>query len=127
MNTNEKLDKLYELEAESGNINAKFDELKHAIPVPEIPREIQDQLDQVEIQRTSALNQLQLDIENLRGEIKDDVLKIGSTVKGQFSMAVYNKGRISWNSKGLEGYMVAHPEIASFRSEGDPSVTIRKI
>lgn len=42
-------------------------------------------------------------------------------------MAVYNKGRVSWDSSGLNGYMVAHPEITAFRKEGEPSITLRKI
>lgn len=41
-------------------------------------------------------------------------------------MAVWSKGRVTWDGKGLGGYMVAHPEIEAFRREGKPSVSIRR-
>ena len=55
------------------------------------------------------------------------VFTIGATVKANGLMAVYNKGRVSWDSKLLDGYAVAHPEILAARKEGDPSVTIRTV
>ncbi len=42
-------------------------------------------------------------------------------------MAVWSKGRETWDTKSLDGYALAHPEIASLRKVGDPSVSIRKI
>ncbi|CAK0771531.1 hypothetical protein CCP3SC15_4350001 [Gammaproteobacteria bacterium] len=41
-------------------------------------------------------------------------------------MAVYTKGRVSWDSKKLDGMMILVPELASARKEGEPSVSIRK-
>ena len=58
-------------------------------------------------------------------EVKADVLAHGETVKGAHLMAVWVKGRTSWDSKRLDGYAAAHPEIETFRSVGEPSVTIR--
>ncbi len=42
-------------------------------------------------------------------------------------MAIYSKGRMSWDGKRLDGYATAHPEILAFRSEGQPSVSIREV
>lgn len=61
----------------------------------------------------------------LEGEIKRVVAAGGATVKGGLFQAVYTKGRVSWDSKALEGYAAAHPEIIAFRKEGEPSVSIR--
>lgn len=63
----------------------------------------------------------------LEAEIKELVKTGAETVKGTFLMAVWNKGRVSWDTKSLDGYAVAHPEILNLRKEGDPTVTIRKI
>jgi len=126
METKEKLNKLFKMQFESEQINETFDGLKKQIPVPEIPPEIQAKLDEIEVQRATALETLQKDIENLTAEIKQDVLAFGATIKGDYMMAVWNKGRDSWNGKLLEGFAIAHPEILSAKSTGDPSVTIRK-
>jgi len=59
--------------------------------------------------------------------VKTCVLFFGATVKGAGLMAVYAKGRMSWDGKRLDGYATAHPEILAFRSEGQPSVSIREV
>lgn len=63
----------------------------------------------------------------LEGEIKELVKTASQTVKGDFLMAVFAKGRVSWDPKSLDGYAVGHPEILNFRKEGDPYVSIRRI
>jgi hypothetical protein len=37
------------------------------------------------------------------------------------------KGRVSWDTKALDGYAVAHPEIEKLRIEGAPTVRIAKV
>lgn len=66
-------------------------------------------------------------ITSLTEKVKNSVINEGVTVKGQFLQAVYNKGRVSWNTKGLDGYIVAHPELEQFRQVGEPSVSIRAV
>ena len=60
-------------------------------------------------------------------KIKEEVLKFGATVTGQFKQAVYSKGRAIWDTKGLGGYAVAHPEIVTFLKTGEPSISIREV
>lgn len=60
-------------------------------------------------------------------EVKELVIKEGKSVLGTFFHAVYNKPRISWDNKGLDGFMVAHPELSAFRSEGQPTVSLRRL
>lgn len=123
MNTIEKLNKLSELQAQLDVIRLRFEELRNSI----IPPEIKEQLDDMDIEQKSAQEPVQEYIEKLTAEIKQDVIKEGTTAKGDFLMAVWNKGRVSWDTKGLDGYAVAHPEMSAFRKEGDPTVTIRKV
>ena len=61
----------------------------------------------------------------LESEVKQDVLSYGSSVKGLHLHAIWNKGRVSWDTKSLDGYATAHPELLPFRREGEPSVSIR--
>ena len=58
---------------------------------------------------------------------KDGVIEIGETVKGTFLMGVFNKGRVRWDSKALDGYSKSHPELLEFRKEGNPYASIRGI
>lgn len=63
----------------------------------------------------------------LENEIKELVKQNGASVKGRFLHAVFTKGRVSWDSKQLDGLMIAIPELKQARKEGDPSVSLRKI
>lgn len=59
-------------------------------------------------------------------QIKTAVLKHGETIKGNRLQAVWNKGRTGWDTQGLIGFAVAHPEMEQFRRVGSPTVSIRK-
>jgi hypothetical protein len=122
MDTTEKLNRLSELQSQADVIRLHFGDLKAQILTPEL----QIALDEIDAEMNTSLESLQEGINSLTAEIKDDVIKGCVTVKGNYLMAVWNKGRISWDTKGLDGYAVAHPEMVAFRKEGDPSVTIRK-
>jgi len=67
------------------------------------------------------------DIERLTRQVKETVIASGATCKGTFLQAVYMKGRTSWDGKALEGFSAAHPEILTFRTIGEPSVSIRGV
>lgn len=36
------------------------------------------------------------------------------------------RGRVAWDTKALDVFMLALPELAKFKSEGKPSVSIRR-
>lgn len=91
-----------------------------------IPHEVKERIEQIEAEFADRIHVANVNIASTKAVIKDDVLVIGSTVKGTGYMAVWSKGRVTWDGKGLSGYMVAHPEIEAFRKEGKPSVSIRR-
>lgn len=66
-------------------------------------------------------------VKALEFKIKKAVIDHGQSVKSDFLMATWNKPRITWDSKGLSGYAVAHPEITAFRKTGNPTSTIRVV
>lgn len=115
------LEQLSEMRAQAEVIRLHYEDLRKSI----IPAEIQAQLDEIDAEQKTAADALSAGTSQLENEIKACILSIGATVKAGGLMAVWNKGRVSWDSKLLEGYAVAHPEILAARKEGDPSVTIR--
>lgn len=118
-----KLDRLAEMQSQMDVINLHFDELRKSILTPEILA----QLDELEAERKTAADVLSGGIASLTDEIKADVIQFGATVKSAHLQAVFAKGRVSWDTKALDGYAAAHPEIAAFRDIGKPSVSLRKV
>jgi hypothetical protein len=86
---------------------------------------VKDQLEETESRVKVTLDQIDADIAKVDATIREEVLKVGASVKGSRLHAIWNKARVSWDNKSLEGYGVAHPEIFNFRTEGQPSVSIR--
>ena len=48
------------------------------------------------------------------------------SVKGARLMAVWNKGRVSWDGKKLDGMRALIPQLNEARKVADPTVTIRE-
>ena len=61
----------------------------------------------------------------LKQEIEGEIITNGATVKGQHLSAQFNKGRVSWDAKVLDGFALTHPEILFARKEGQPYVTFK--
>jgi hypothetical protein len=122
MNTIQKLDQLAEYEAQRAYLELKRKELIDTVLTPEIRARL-DEIDAEFFPQFEAVDEKTI---TLTSEIKTDVIQSGASVKGANLQAVFSKGRISWDTKALDGYAAAHPEIAPFRKEGAPSVSIRK-
>jgi hypothetical protein len=118
-----KLDRLAELRAAPDAIRLA----KQALVDTILTAEIKAQLAEIDAEFAPKLQAAQEAAELLEAEIKLDVLANGATVKGGALMAVWNKGRVSWDSKRLEGMMALIPQLSQARTEGQPSITIRSI
>ena len=90
-----------------------------------ITPEIKAQLENIDREIDPIIEKFNARVAELADLIKAEVIAAGQTISGEHHQAVYSKPRVSWDSKGLEGYAVAHPEILVFRSEGNPSVSLR--
>jgi len=78
-------------------------------------------------------------IAKLEQEIKDEVKlraaeKLAAnpkskdlSVKGKFFTAVYSKARKTWVPAKLDDYVETHPDIKDCYTEGDPSISIRRV
>lgn len=91
--------------------------------------EIHNRIEAVEIEFGEKQKAAKENIEDLERRIKLETLSqpVHKTVKGAHLMAVYVKGRVTWESDKLEGLMLAFPALAGARKEGAPSVTIRRL
>ena len=90
-----------------------------------IPPEIKARLDEIEAEFTPVFANINTRNQELIDMIKAEVVAAGETVSGEFHQAVFVRGRTSWDSKSLEGFAAAHPEILQFKTIGSPSVSIR--
>jgi hypothetical protein len=91
--------------------------------VPELTAKVEELRDGWEAME----DRFQTEDDALKDAIADSTVSLAETQRGDTLMAVYSKPRTKWDTKGLDGYAVAHPEIGVFRSEGRPSVSIRAI
>ena len=93
----------------------------------EIMAKVQDELDAISAEFTPRLTAVSNKFTALETEIKAAVKAQCKTEKGERWQFVFSKGRVSWDTKALDGYSAAHPEILQFKAEGEPSVSIRAV
>lgn len=115
------LDQLAKLEAAKKKESEDYEAWRNSV----IPAEVRAQLVDGGNLLASKLGAL----EDLANDVKKTlvplVTKLGCTVKGKDLMAVYTPPPTVWDTKALDGYAAAHPEIKVFRSEGKPKISVR--
>jgi phage host-nuclease inhibitor protein Gam len=128
-----------DIAADAGAIAIRLDELAEvrvAVEVTrrdyeakraEIMKAVQEELAALEAEYTPLLETAAERVRALEVEIKDEVARHGASVKGRHFHAVYVRGRVSWDTKSLDGYARVHPEVLAFRKEGEPSISLRAI
>jgi len=117
------LDQLADLQIGMDAIRLRKQEAIDAIITPEIKKN----LALLDEQFKNETDTLQSRINVLDLDIRTAVKKLGTSIKGSKLHAVWNKGRVTWNTKTLDGYAAGHPEIAQFRTEGEPTISIRPV
>lgn len=122
MNTQEKLDRLYELKTAMTEMEERREAEVETILTPEL----QARVDEIFDKWDSAIEGIKSQMAELESEIKADVLAGKETVKGARLMAVWNKGRVSWDGKKLDGMRALIPQLDTARKVSDPTVTIRE-
>lgn len=123
MNAKELLDQLAELQASQSLLEMKYQEARDAVITPDI----RSKLYEIDARLMPKIDKVTEELANLTNQVKTLVITEGATVKGQYLMAVYSRGRVSWNGKLLDGMSKLIPQLNEARTVGEPSVTIRKI
>lgn len=92
-----------------------------------IPVELQQAIEDAKANYLERITNAEGIVSQMEATVKKLVVDKGATVKGDKLQAVYAAGRISWDSKGLQGYAAAVPDLWQFAKQGEPSVTIREV
>ncbi|MFN8596292.1 MAG: hypothetical protein U0559_08935 [Anaerolineae bacterium] len=93
----------------------------------EIMRTVQAELEALEAEYQPLFDASTERIATLAEEIKQAVMSAGASVKGAHLHAVYSKGRVTWDTKGLDKFAVSHPEVTQYRKQGEPTVSLRNV
>lgn len=90
------------------------------------PREYEDWVYwQKQVNDYNEITQKTLD--KLAIEIKELAVQLGRTYKSRLFSWVYNKGRESWKTEMVRGFLMAyHADASQFIEVGKPSITCRK-
>lgn len=123
MEIEKKLDELSELYAQRDLASLEKQRLIDEV----YTADIKAKLSEIEAEFSGKNEAVIEKINALENEVKEEVKKKGASVKGQFLHAVYAKGRVTWDTKTLDGLMIAVPQLSQARKEGDPSVSLRKV
>lgn len=119
----EKLNALAELKSALDVLAMERDEIEQKI----IPPDVRAALKELDEEYAPKLSEAREKISSIEAEIKALVVAHGETVKGDYIQAVYVKGRTSWDTRALDGYAKAHPELSELRRVGDPTVSLRTL
>ncbi len=92
-----------------------------------ILKQVQAELDALDMEYRPVLEATEENIAALENEIKTDVLLYGETISGGSYRASYTQGRISWDNDGMTKYAASHPDVLQFRKQGQPIVTLRVV
>jgi hypothetical protein len=93
----------------------------------EILKQVQAELDALDMEYKPILEATEENIAALENEIKTDVLLHGESVTGGSYRATFTQGRVSWDNEGMAKYADAHPDVLQFRKQGQPIVTLRVV
>ena len=117
-----KLDQLAGLQAERQNA-------ADAIMAEPWASGVANEYAKLQLRITEETTVLSASIADVETEVRMAMFELGSpaTVKGEHLMAVFTRGRVTWDGKVLEGYVIAHPELAAARRVGQPGVAIRAV
>lgn len=126
MNEYDVKQKLEDLAERQAQLSAVMAEKQNAIDAV-MTAEMRQKLAEIDNEFASATDALSQQIESLEQQIKYDVAEFGASVKGSLLQAVYSKGRVSWDTKGLDKYANEHPAVLAYREIGKPSVSLRQV
>jgi len=93
----------------------------------EILKQVQAELDTLDLEYKPTLEATEENIAALENEIKTEVLLYGESVSGGFYRASFTQGRVSWDNEGMTKYAALHPDVLQFRKQGQPVVSLRVV
>lgn len=117
-----KLDELFEIRAALDVARLDYQNKRD-----EILAQVKNQLDALEVEYAPNMAIASERATQLDSDIRAAVIANGASVKAAHLHAVYTGGRVTWDTKKLDGLALAFPQLAEARKVGEPSVTIRAL
>ena len=117
------LDKLAELKAQQDALRLEKQALIDNVLTPEIRQAIAE----IEAEYAERETTCSERITEATEKVKEAVVTYGKTVRAQRLMAVWCKGRDSWDSDKLFHLAKRYAEVWDAHTEGKPSVSIRTV
>ncbi len=90
-----------------------------------ILEQVRPQLEALEAEFADQIAATRDESARLEAEVRAAVLAYGQSFTHARIHAVYTRGRVTWDSKGLARFAKSYPEICEFRRVGQPSVSLR--
>lgn len=90
-----------------------------------ILEQIQPLLEALDAEFAGRLRATGEEVQRLDAAAREAVLAYGASFRHAGVYAVYNRPRVTWDSRGLVQYMETHPEVGEFRRVGKPSASLR--
>ena len=108
----EMLDELAQLRAQADVLGLDKQAAIDSILTPSIRQQLAD----IEAEFAEEAETVNAKIADAEKAIKRAVKQLGKSIKGECLQAVFGK-RTSWDTRALNGYAAAHPEVLVFRKE----------
>lgn len=122
MTITEMLDELAEMRSALDVYRISWEQKRDEILAP-----VKTQLAELDAEFEPMIADTQAKVTEREQTVRERVLTEGKSIKGARLMAVWSKGRVSWDTKKLDGLMIALPQLKECRTEGQPSVSIRNV
>jgi hypothetical protein len=122
----------YQREKEA-NYRKRLEEIQQEIyketqaKTAQVYRDVEKRKREIEAEFSGSVAAVDENIKALEAEIKAEAKDLKQTVKGKYFMAVYVKGRVTWNTDMLDGMIALVPQLEKARKEGEPSITLRRV
>jgi hypothetical protein len=111
-----KIDELADTEVQLDLIIAEKETLKKSL----IPEEIQMEMESVEFEYVDKIKAVEDNIKVRKDQLKALLMEYAKPLKSKYYTWTYKEGDPIWDTKGLDGFAVSHPEMLFLRKEGKP-------
>lgn len=91
-----------------------------------LPPEALQMIEEIDAEFTDRKGQVEAEIKELAEEVERGTIERGYSVTGQFGQMVYQPGRVTWDTKKLEGMATLIKGINEARRVGKPFAQFKR-
>ena len=91
-----------------------------------MPPEVVEALNAIDAEFDPQIDAANKKVTELEEAVKKAIVDLGETFNGSILQGVYMPGRVTWDTKGLDGVVALIPEVAKFRKVGNGYAVIKR-